>query len=146
MDDQGDPVDPFQQLYKSNDHPEERQRPDLDINPYDAFTTAWKQHWEGTALPVAAVAQEKVDKRAEWPTIWECEEVSLELMKLARVSHFENGLLANSIGNMPYAQQKEELQNDEHARAKLLDRLTVKEYCCWPVSYTHLTLPTNREV
>ena len=133
MDDEGNPIDPFQSLYKSNNDPVKRHKQDPEANPYDAFVRTWEQYWKCTVLPAAKVAKLKLNKRMEWPTLWECEEVFLELMRLGEVGPFASLEAFNRIGSMSYAQQKQECQQDDHAQAKLQNRLTIHEYCCFMI-------------
>ena len=77
-------------------------------------------------LPGAHAAEEKLNARMDWPTIWECEDVYLALMKLA-------GLSAFADASMSAAEQLQALQADVHAQAKLRNRLTIVEYCCFMV-------------
>ena len=126
MDEQGNPMDPFETLYKLSARAGKRHKRDPDRNPYDAFLDTWKKFWEHAVLPGAQAAKQKLNKRMGWPTIWECEEVFLALMKLARSSAFADT-------SMSEAEQLQALQADEHAQAKLQNILTIVEYCCFMV-------------
>ena len=114
MYEQGNPLDAYQTLWISSIRPEKPRQMDPDVNPYDAFPRVWNEYWEGTVLPNAEAAQQKLDKRMEGPTIWECAEVFVELMKLAHVGPF-----ANNHVNISNAAQMEARQADaqvEHKR------------------------------
>ena len=84
MDEQGDPIDPYEQLYKHRACTAKHHKGDPDRNPYDAFVDTWHHYWTHTVLVQARAADEKLRRRMEWPSIWECREVFLALMKLAR--------------------------------------------------------------
>ena len=48
MDEQGNPTDPFETLYKLSAPEGKRHKGDPDRNPYDAFLDTWKDYWEHT--------------------------------------------------------------------------------------------------
>ena len=57
----------------------------------------------------------------EWPSIWECREVFLALMKLARKEPFDDSSMSED-------QQQAKLQDSSDVQAKLQDRLSILEY------------------
>ena len=79
MDAQGNPLDSFEALYKHSGTAGKRHKGDPQRNPYDAFRDTWQLYWQQTVLPGARAAEEKLHRRKEWPTIWECQEVFREL-------------------------------------------------------------------
>ena len=68
----------------------------------------------------------------EWPSIWECREVFLALMKLAREKPFHDSSMSED-------KQLHALNDSSDVQAKLQDRLSILEYCC----YTTRRVATN---
>ena len=62
----------------------------------------------------------------EWPSIWECREVFLALMKLARVEQFHDSAMSED-------EQLHALNDSSDVQAKLQDRLSILEYCCYTI-------------
>mgnify|MGYP003323325118 CR=1 FL=1 len=115
MDEQGNPTDPYEQLYKYRDSAAKHHKGDPDRNPYDAFVDTWRHYWHRTVLPQARAADEKLKERMEWPSIWECTEVFLALMKLAEFAPFNDT-------SMPEEEQQRRLCADSDVQSKLIDR------------------------
>ena len=126
IDEQGIPTDPYVQLYKYRDNAAKHHKGDPDRNPYDAFVDTCRHYWNRTALPQARAADEKLKQRMEWPSIWECTEVFLALMKLAEIKPFNDT-------SMTEEQQQKDLRADSDVQIKLQDRLSILEYCCYMI-------------
>ena len=62
----------------------------------------------------------------EWPSIWECREVFLALMKLAREEPFHDSSMSED-------EQLHALNDSSDVQAKLQDRLSILEYCCYTI-------------
>ena len=62
----------------------------------------------------------------EWPSIWECREVFLALMKLAREKPFHDSSMSED-------EQLHALNDSSGVQAKLQDRLSILEYCCYTI-------------
>ena len=90
IDTQGDPIDPYEQLYTHRASTAKRHKGDPNKNPYDAFAATWRHYWHETVLLQARAADEKLKRRMEWPSIWECTEVFLALMKITRQKPFDD--------------------------------------------------------
>ena len=126
MDEQGDPIDPYEQLYKHRACTAKHHKGDPDRNPYDAFVDTWRHYWTHTVLVQARAADEKLRRRMEWPSIWECREVFLALMKLAREKPFHDSSMSED-------EQLHALNDSSDVQAKLQDRLSILEYCCYTI-------------
>ena len=83
MDEQGDAIDPYKQLFTDNTSATKRHKGERDRNPYNAFVETWRHYWSDTVLVHASAADEKLQRRMEWPSIWECQEIFVALMKLS---------------------------------------------------------------
>ena len=70
MDEQGEAIDPYEQLYMHRACAGKRHKRDPDRNPYDAFVDTWRHYWNHTVLVQARAADEKLSRRTEWPSIW----------------------------------------------------------------------------
>ena len=70
MDEQGDPIDPYEQLYKHRACTAKHHKGDPDRNPYDAIVDTWRHNWTQTVLVQARAADEKFRRRMEWPSMW----------------------------------------------------------------------------
>ena len=124
VDEQGDPTDPYEQLYKHRACPAKHYKGTPDRNPYDAFLDTWNHYWNHTVLVHARAADEKLRRRMEWPSIWECREVFVELMKLSGFNPFHDS-------SMSADEQQKALHADSDVQVKLQDRLSILEYCCY---------------
>ena len=62
----------------------------------------------------------------EWPSIWECREVFLALMKLAGEEPFHDSSMSED-------EQLHALNDSSDVQAKLQDRLSILEYCCYTI-------------
>ena len=62
----------------------------------------------------------------EWPSIWECREVFLAMMKLAREEPFHDSSMSED-------EQLHALNDSSDVQAKLQDRLSILEYCCYTI-------------
>ena len=89
VDDKGNALDPYKELYELPQTAAERQKRQLHENPYDVFPAAWQAYWEDTVLPNALKADAKLSVRMEWPTIWECKEV----FEMLKSKSLEQGLI-----------------------------------------------------
>ena len=65
MDEQGNPTDPYEQLYNHRACTAKHHKADPDRNPYDAFVDTWRHYWRRTVLPQARAADEKLKERME---------------------------------------------------------------------------------
>ena len=126
MDEQGDPIDPYEQLYNHRACTGKHHKGHPDRNPYDAFVDTWRYYWTHTVLVQARAADEKLRRRMEWPSIWECREVFLAMMKLARVKPFHDSSMSKD-------EQLHALNDSSDVQAKLQDRLSILEYCCYTI-------------
>ena len=70
----------------------------------------------------ARAADEKLRRRMEWPSSWECRAVVLALMKLARKEPFHDSSMSED-------EQLHALTDSNDVQAKLQDRLSILEYC-----------------
>jgi hypothetical protein len=133
IDEQGNPTDPYEQLYKHRPCAGKHHKGDPDTNPYDAFVDTWRHYWKHTVLPNARAADEKLNKRMEWPSIWECTEVFLALMKLAELPPFHDPSMSED-------EKLQALRSDKEVQKKLENRLSIREYCCYTIRKiaTHL--------
>ena len=113
----GEAIDPYEDLYKHRD---------TNKNPYDAFPATWRHYWRETVLLQARAADEKLKRRMEWPSIWECTEVFLALMKITRQKPFHDS-------SMSADEQQRALKESSDVQAKLEDRLSIQEYCCYTI-------------
>lgn len=121
MDEQGDPIDPYEQLYKHRPCTAKQHKGDPNGNPYDAFVDTWRHYWTHTVLVQARAADEKLKRRMEWPSIWECRAVFLALMKLAREEPFHDSSMSED-------EQLHALNDSSDVQTKLQDRLSNQEY------------------
>ncbi len=126
MDEQGDPIDAYVQLYKHRACTAKHHKGDPDRNPYDAFVDTWRHCWSHTVLVQARAADEKPRRRMDWPSIWECREVVLALMKLAREKPFHDSSMSED-------EQLHALNDNNDVQAKLQDKLSILEYCCYTI-------------
>ena len=70
MDERGNPLDPYKQLFILEPSATKLQKKATDVNPYDAFTAAWQTYWRDTVLPHAQQADGKLAEAAGhkiWP-------------------------------------------------------------------------------
>ena len=132
MDEQGDAIDPYKQLYMHKTCPTKHHKGDPDKNPYNAFVETWRHYGNDTVLVHAGAADEKLNRRMEWPSIWECKEIFVALMKLAHIFPFHDPSMSED-------EQMRLLENSSDVQAKLQDRLSILEYCC----YTIRSVATN---
>lgn len=116
MDDQGNPLDPYQCLFTDSNAPGKRCKKDPDCNPYDAFVSAWQHYWTSEVLPHASAADAKIAMQKNFPTIWETAEVCNHIATLA-------------------AKTRVTLQAKLAARLERdsASRLTLPEYCAYIV-------------
>ena len=126
MDEPGETIDPYNQLYEHRASTGKHYKGDADRNPYDAFVDTWHNYWNNTVLVHARAADEKLTRRKEWASIWECSEVFLALMKLARVKPFDDSSMSED-------DQLKALHGMTDVQAKLQDRLSIQEYCCYTI-------------
>ena len=124
MDGQGDQIDPYEELYKHRVCTAKRRKGDPKSNPYDAFVHTWEDYWNETVLVHASVADEKLARRMEWPSFWECKEVYVALMRLAHEEPFHDS-------SMSPQEQVEAFENSSDVQARLEDRLSILEYSCY---------------
>ena len=59
VDEQGDPTDPYEQLYKYRACPAKHFKATPDRNPYNAFLDTWNHYWNHTVLRHARAADER---------------------------------------------------------------------------------------
>ena len=90
------------------------------------FGDTWRHYWTHTVLVQARAADEKLRRRMEWPSIWECRAVFLALMKLAREKPFHDSSMSED-------EQLRALNDSNDVQAKLQDRLSILEYCCYTI-------------
>ena len=90
------------------------------------FVDTWHHYWTHTVLVQARAAGEKLRGQLEWPSIWECQEVFLALMKLAREKPFHDSSMSGD-------EQLHALNDGSDVQAKLQDRLPMVILQFWPV-------------
>ncbi len=144
MDDQGNPLDPYECLYNPTGRMRlEAPSPDktTNINPYERFIAVWNDYYKNTILEGAKIAKNKLDKRMEWPTLWECEEVVRALLQLAEDYDKEELLTPADTQRVKDTLQKAAQHDDEEGPGQNEPeneeqpvRLTVHEYCCFMVA------------
>ena len=72
IDEQCDPRDPYEQLYTHSACTAKHRKGYPDRNTYDALVDTWRHYWTHTVLVHTRAADEKLRRRMEWPSIWEC--------------------------------------------------------------------------
>ena len=85
-----------------------------------------RHYWTHTVLVQARAADEKFRRRMEWPSISECREVFLALMKLVREKPFHDSSMSEN-------EQLHDLNDSSDDQAKFQDRLSILEYCCYTI-------------
>ena len=92
-------------------------------------------------LEGATIAKSKLDKRMEWPTLWECEELVDALLQLAEDYDQEKVLTQSGTQRVKDTLQKPAQHDDEEGPGQNEPeseeqpvRLTVHEYCCFMVA------------
>ena len=96
------------------------------MNACDALVDTWRHYWTHTVLVQARAADEKLKRRMEWPSIWECKEVFLAMMKLACLYPFNDPSMSED-------EQLHALNESIDVQAKLENRLSIQEYCCYTI-------------
>ena len=76
MDEKGNPLDPYRAIFLDAENAQKKLKQGEQENPYDVLPRAWTQYWQHTVLPKAADVQKKIEAHMDWPTLWECLEVS----------------------------------------------------------------------
>ena len=72
MDEQGDPIYPYDQIYTHRACRTKHQTRYPYIILYDAFVDTWRHYWTHTVLVQARAADEKLNIRMVCPSMWEC--------------------------------------------------------------------------